>query len=69
MKICIAQTRPVKGDIDKNITSHIKFVERAADLNASAIFFLNFLLPVMNVNLQKMLQPQRMIHALKSSGN
>ena len=39
MKICIAQTRPVKGDIDKNITSHIKFVERAADLNASAIFF------------------------------
>ena len=39
MKICIAQTRPIKGDIDQNIASHIKFIERAADLHASAIFF------------------------------
>lgn len=39
MKICIVQTRPVKGDITQNILRHINFVERAADLNASAIFF------------------------------
>ena len=39
MKICIAQTRPVKGDITQNILRHLNFVERAADLNASAIFF------------------------------
>ena len=39
MKICIAQIKAVKGDINQNIASHIKFVERAADLHASAIFF------------------------------
>lgn len=39
MKICLAQIKPLKGDIEQNIANHIKFIDRAADLGASAIFF------------------------------
>lgn len=39
MKICIAQTRPAKGDVNQNIATHVRFIQRAADLHASAIFF------------------------------
>ena len=39
MKICIAQTKPIKGNISANIEAHKKFIEIALTLNAEAIFF------------------------------
>lgn len=39
MKISIAQTRPIKGDISANIDKHIKFIELASSLKATSIFF------------------------------
>jgi predicted amidohydrolase len=39
MKICIAQTKPIKGDISANIETHIQFIKLALTLNANAIFF------------------------------
>lgn len=39
MKICISQTKPIKGDVSANIEAHIKFIELALTLNANAIFF------------------------------
>lgn len=39
MKICIAQTKPIKGDVSANIEAHKKIIEFALQLNAEAIFF------------------------------
>jgi len=39
MKICIAQTKPIKGDVSANIEAHKKLIELALTLNAEAIFF------------------------------
>jgi predicted amidohydrolase len=39
MKICVAQTRPVKGDIAGNIVIHKKFVRVAAGYGAHLIVF------------------------------
>lgn len=39
MKIAIAQTRPVKGNISANIEAHKKFIDLALTLKAEAIFF------------------------------
>ena len=39
MKICIAQTRPFKGDIKKNCEAHLTFIEKAAENNAEIIVF------------------------------
>lgn len=39
MKICIAQTKPIKGNISANIEAHKKIIELALTLNAEAIFF------------------------------
>lgn len=39
MKICIAQTQPIKGNVSANIVAHKKFIELALTLNAEAIFF------------------------------
>ena len=39
MKICAAQTKPVKGDIEKNIETHKTFVELAVDHSADIIVF------------------------------
>jgi predicted amidohydrolase len=39
MKICIAQTKPVTGNVSANIEAHKKFIELALTLNAEAIFF------------------------------
>jgi len=39
MKICIAQTKPIKGNVSANIEAHKKFIELALILNAEAIFF------------------------------
>jgi predicted amidohydrolase len=39
MKICIAQTLPIKGGISANIEAHKTFIELALTLNAEAIFF------------------------------
>lgn len=39
MRIGIAQTKPVKGNIDINIQNHIKLVELAVEKGADAIFF------------------------------
>jgi predicted amidohydrolase len=39
MKICIAQTKPIKGNVSANIEAHKRFIELALTLNASAIFF------------------------------
>jgi predicted amidohydrolase len=39
MKISIAQTRPIKGDVLANIKTHKMFIDLALTLNAEAIFF------------------------------
>jgi predicted amidohydrolase len=39
MKICIAQIKPIKGNITANTEVHIKLIELALTLNADAIFF------------------------------
>lgn len=39
MKICVAQTKPIKGNISANIEAHIKLIELALTLNTDAIFF------------------------------
>jgi predicted amidohydrolase len=39
MKICIAQTKPIKGNISANIEAHIRFIELALTSNSEAIFF------------------------------
>jgi predicted amidohydrolase len=39
MKICIAQTKPIKGNISANIDAHRKFIELALSLHSDAIFF------------------------------
>lgn len=39
MKICVAQVKPVTGDILQNIREHIKYVKLAISLGADAIFF------------------------------
>lgn len=39
MNICVAQTRPVKGNIAANIAAHIKLVELAIANDAQYIFF------------------------------
>ena len=39
MKICIAQTKPIKGNVSANIEAHKLFIEHALTLNAEAIFF------------------------------
>ena len=39
MKICIAQTKPIKGNVAANIEAHKRFIELALTLHAEAIFF------------------------------
>lgn len=39
MKIALAQTRPVKGDLLTNIGVHVHYVHQAAEVGASIIFF------------------------------
>ncbi len=39
MKICIAQTKSLKGNVLKNIQNHLQFIERAIDLQADLIVF------------------------------
>lgn len=39
MKICIAQVKPVPGDIRQNIDIHKKYVDLAVSFGADAIFF------------------------------
>lgn len=39
MKIAIAQTRTIKGNISANIEAHKKFIDLALTLNAEAVFF------------------------------
>ena len=39
MKICIAQTQPVTGDIEANIVDHINWVNQAVNQNADFIIF------------------------------
>ncbi len=39
MKIAVAQTRPVKGDIQKNIDAHKRFIRMAHSLQADLVVF------------------------------
>lgn len=39
MKIALAQTRPVKGNIQRNTEVHVRFVHQATEHGADAIFF------------------------------
>lgn len=39
MKICVAQTRPVRGDISKNIVNHQTLIDLAVSNGADMIFF------------------------------
>jgi predicted amidohydrolase len=39
MKICVAQTRPAKGDIEANLYSHEKFIETAVSVGTDLTVF------------------------------
>ena len=39
MKICVAQTRPVKGDIEANLYCHEKFIKTAVSVGTDLIVF------------------------------
>ena len=39
MKICVAQTRPAKGDVKTNIAAHIKFIDLAVQNGTDMIIF------------------------------
>ncbi len=39
MKLCVAQTKPVKGDIQRNIISHKEFIDHAVSYRADMIIF------------------------------
>ena len=39
MKICIAQTKSLKGNVKSNIENHLRFVKRAIKLNSDLIIF------------------------------
>lgn len=39
MKICAAQTKPIKGNIQANIENHLLFIDRALSNGAEAIIF------------------------------
>ena len=39
MRICAAQTKPIKGNIQVNIENHLSFIDRAASNGADAIIF------------------------------
>jgi len=39
MKICLAQTRSEKGNVEQNVQNHLRFVERAIAWNADLIVF------------------------------
>jgi predicted amidohydrolase len=39
MKICIAQTRPIKGNVSTNIEAHRRFIDLALSNHAEAIYF------------------------------
>lgn len=55
MKICIAQTKPIKGNISANIEAHKTFIKLALTLNAEAIFFPELSLTGYEPNLAKKL--------------
>jgi predicted amidohydrolase/predicted GNAT family acetyltransferase len=39
MKICIAQTKSIKGDVENNIKNHLQLIERAIALKSDLIIF------------------------------
>ena len=39
MKICVAQTRPIKGDIQSNIDNHKKLIDLAVSYGADTVIF------------------------------
>jgi predicted amidohydrolase len=39
MKVALAQTRPVPGDIPANIEDHLRYVRKAVELHADAVVF------------------------------
>ncbi|MFI5131108.1 MAG: nitrilase-related carbon-nitrogen hydrolase, partial [Chitinophagales bacterium] len=39
MKICVAQTRPIKGDVKSNINAHRKLIDLAINNKANSIIF------------------------------
>lgn len=39
MKICIAQTHPIKGNVQQNIEDHLQIIKRAIELHADLIVF------------------------------
>lgn len=39
MKICVAQTKPVKGDIQQNLKQHLKLIRLAAEFDVNIMIF------------------------------
>jgi predicted amidohydrolase len=39
MKVSIAQTKPIKGNIEENLKNHLKFIEKATEKGADIIVF------------------------------
>ena len=39
MKICAAQTKPIKGDFEQNIKNHLELIELASEGNADLVIF------------------------------
>lgn len=55
MKICLAQTKSTKGDIEKNILNHLEWIEVAASKKADLIVFPELSLTGYEPNLAKKL--------------
>ena len=39
MKICVAQTKSLKGNVQKNIKNHLQSIKNAIELNSDLIIF------------------------------
>lgn len=66
MKICIAQTKSVSGDVKQNTQNHISFIKRAISLNADLIVFPELSLTNYAPRVTQTIDKNTYINALKS---
>lgn len=64
MKVALAQTQPLTGDLLVNLQDHLRLSEKAASLGCAMIAFLSCLSPAMSLGWPGSLPPRRMILVL-----
>ncbi len=75
MKVCVAQTRSLKGSIRENMLNHLGFIEQAIGLDADLIIFPELSITNYEPSLARELaigngaEPFRSIQELSNSGN